>query len=189
VKTLIENTFALSTKLIKTNLQKARRKELVQGEYINFRHNGRPSALDYSIDYSFDENSYLVVTFDAEPQKILLVERGLTFGTRTYLVCPCGARTNALYLKQSFFACRNCQNLTYRSTTINTTSDHGRFFWQQGKRIKLMEMREEMDRIFYKSHYTKRFLRWLKLCEQSGLLKYVNDADITMNSINNNHSR
>jgi len=172
---LIENTFALSTNLLKNDLRRARDKKPVEG-YLNYRENGRPSALDYSIEYSFDGNTYLVVNVVAEPQKILLSYENLTFGTRTYLTCGCGQRTNALYLKLGYFACRKCQKLGYRSTTINTTSDHGMFIHLQNQRLKLIELREGIDRIFYKSTYTKRFKNWLKLCAKAGLFGEIADA-------------
>lgn len=189
MRPLIENTFALSTKLLKNSLRKARNKEPVQGEYLNFRHNGRPSALDYSIEYSFDGNTYLVITFDAEPQKILLSTRELTFGTRTYLTCGCGLKTNALYLKNTFFACRKCQKLRYQSTTINNTSDHGTFFYRESKRLKLMDMRESMDRIFYRSNYTKKFSRYLNLCFLAGKTDELENASELMDAINERKSK
>ena len=184
MRTLIENTFALSTKLIKKSLKKAREKEPVEGEYLNYRDNDRPSALDYSIEHSYDGNTYLVVNVAAEPQKILLSYEELTYGTRTYLTCGCGQRTNALYLKLGYFACRRCQNLGYRSTTINTTSDHGMFIHLQTQRLKLMELREGIDRIFYKSTYTKRFRHWLKLCGRAGLFNEIADAIKLSEAIN-----
>ena len=183
MNTLVENCFRLSTKLLRNDLRKARNKEPVEGEYLNFIHNGRSSTLFYSIEYSFDGNTYLVVTFNTEPQKILLSTHELTFGTRTYLSCPCGHRTNALYLKNSFFACFECQKLRYGSTSINRRSDHGQFLYQQSKRLKLMNMRADIARIFYKSKYTKRFLRWKKLCDQAGFVREVSDAEVLMDAI------
>jgi hypothetical protein len=49
-----------------------------------------------------------------------------------------------------------------------------------------MDMRESIGRIFYKSKYTKRFVRWLKLCDQSGLFKEVKSANDLMIAIDNN---
>lgn len=164
-----EDYFALSTKLLKKDLHKARRKEPVEDEFLNFVHNGRSGALDYSIEHSADENTYLVVNVSGESQRILLSQRELTFGTRTYLTCGCGNKTNALYLKLGYFACRECQKLHYRSTNLNKTSEHGQFLFLQNRRIRLMEMREKMDRPIYKGRYTKRFLHWLGLCSSAGM--------------------
>lgn len=156
---------------------------------MNFRHNGRPSALDYYIEYGLDGNTYLVVTVGEEPQKILLSEHQLNFGVRTYLTCGCGHRTNALYLKDTFFACRKCQNLSYASTTINPRSDHGIMLYRESKRLKLITMREQIGRIFYKSKYTKRFERWLKLCKQAGLYSQIKDALELMEAIKRSQSQ
>ena len=189
MKTLVEDSFALSTKLLRSDLQKARNKDPVDGEYLNFRHNNRPSVLYYSIEYSLDGNTYLVVTVGEEPQKILLSEHQFNFGIRTYFTCGCSQRTNALYLKETFFACRKCQNLRYSSTTINVRSDHGAMLYMASKKLKLMNMREQIGRIFYRSKYTKRFERWLKLCKQAGLYGQIKDALELMEAIKRSQSQ
>ena len=188
MRSLIENTFALSTKLIKKDLKKARLKEPVEDGYLNFRHNGKASVLDYSVEYE-DENTYLLIFFAAEPQKILLSQRQLTYGTRSYLVCGCSARSNTLYLKNTFFACRKCHGLRYQSTNINKTSKHGMFIYQNSKIIKLMELRESMDRIFYKSNYTKKFSRYLNLCFLAGRTDEIQNASELLEAINNRKSQ
>jgi hypothetical protein len=182
MKTLVENCFALSTKILRRGLQKARNKESVEGEYLNFLLNGRPSVLHYSIEY-INEDTYLVVNFDGEPQRILLSTRELTFGTRTYLTCGCGKRTNALYLKNTFFACFECSSLRYKSTTVNNRSDHGRMLYMQNKRLALIDMRESIPRPLYRSKWTKRFVRFVKLCDKAGLFREVKGAEITMKAI------
>ena len=183
MRTLVENCFALSTKLLKKDLHRARNNESVQNEYLNFIQKGRPSVLFYSIDYSFDGNTYLVVTFDAEPQKILLSTRELTFGTRSYLVCPCGQKTNTLYLKNVFFACFKCHSLRYQSMMINSNTDHGRMLYLHNKRLELADIRENIPRPLYRSNWTKPFKRYLKLCVQAGLFQQVMEAQNTMEAI------
>ena len=183
MKTLVEKCFRLDTKILKKFLKKARNKEPVEGEYLNFLDNGRPSALDYSIEYDFDGNTYLVVNVAAEPQKILLSEQKLELGVRSYFVCGCGCRVTALYLKMGWFGCFRCQRLRYRSTSINTTSEHGRFLQLQGKRLKLIEEREKISRPIYKGGYTKRFLRWLGLCAKAGMFNEVTRAWKAMDAI------
>lgn len=179
---LVENSFALSTRLLKKDLNRARGGETVDG-YLNFLYNGKETVLDYSIEHEND-TPYLVINFTAEPQKILLSEQELTFGTRVYLTCKCGDRTNALYLSKDIFACRKCHKLRYESTTINRNSRHGKFLYQQRNILKIIAMRENMGRIFYKSQYTKRFKRWLGLCARAGLTKEVLDAQKLMWAIN-----
>ena len=185
----IENSFALSTKLLKKDLQKARRKESVEGGYLNFVHDGRGRALDYEIEYLPDGATYLVIHIGEEPQKILLAERELTFGVRTYLSCGCGHKTNALYLKLGYFACRNCQKLHYRSTNLNRTSEHGQFLFLQERRLRLMEMREKIDRPIYKGRYTKRFMRWLGHCSRAGIFNEAIQAWEAMEAIRSNRTQ
>ncbi|HEY4513585.1 MAG TPA: hypothetical protein VJH06_03695 [Candidatus Paceibacterota bacterium] len=189
MKTLVENCFALNTKLLKNDLRNARQNKPVESEYLNFVHNGKPSALFYSIEHSFDGNTYLVVTFDTEPQKILLSTRELPFGTRTYLTCGCSKRTNTLYLKNTFFACFSCHQLRYKSTTINSRSDHGRMLYQQNKRLELINMRESIPRPLYRSKWTKRFVRFIKLCDKAGLFREVKGAQTTMKAIQDYQSQ
>jgi len=55
--------------------------------------------------------------------------------------------------------------------------------YQQNKRLELIDMRESIPRPLYRSKYTKKFLRFLKLCNQSGLLNQGRDAQITMETI------
>lgn len=179
---LIENHFALTTNLLKKTLQKARVRESVDDSYLNITYNSKPTVLDYSLQYK-DEKAYLVVIFGSEPQEILLSEHKLTFGTRTYLTCGCGKRTNSLYLKLGYFACRECQKLRYRSTTINPTSDHGRFLQLQSKRLKLVELRAKIARPIYKTRYTKPFIHWLSLCSKAGIFDEAIRAMKTMEAI------
>ena len=167
----IENTFALTTKLLKKDLRKIRAKEPIDG-YLNVMYNGKESALDLQVEYQEDK-TYLIVIFGPEPQRILLAEEVLTFGTRTYLTCQCGCRTTALYLVDGTFACRKCKKLKYASNAINRGSKHGKFIYQQTKILRIISMREKMSRIFYKSHYTKRFLKWLGQCGRAGLFDEV----------------
>jgi len=171
----VENLFSLSTKLLKRDLAKSRQKEVVEG-YLNIIHDNKPSVIDYSVEY-YDDKAYLVVIFGIEPQKILLSEHQLTFGVRTYLNCNCGCRTNALYLKNGVFGCRKCQNVHYTSTTLNRSSRHGAFLYKQNQILKLMTQRESMNRIFYRSHYSKRFMRWLGLYGRLGLIDELVDAE------------
>ena len=189
MKTLVENTFALSTKLLRKDLQKAREKKPVEEQYINFIHNGNSSVLFYSIEYDFENTAYLVINFTGESQKIRLSREELTFGTRTYLTCGCSKRVNTLYLKNTFFACFNCHQLRYKSTTINSRSDHGRMLYMQNKRLELIEMRESIPRPLYRSKWTKRFIRFAKLCDKAGLFSQVKDAQTTMKAIQDYQSQ
>lgn len=179
---LIENHFTLTTHLLKKDLRKARTKEPVDG-YLNIVDNNKQSIADYSVEYQ-DKTAYLVVTLDMESQIIPLSEHELTYGTRTYLVCKCGYRTNSLYLNNGTFACRKCQKLHYATTRINRRSKHGQFLYQQSRILKLMAIRESMNRIFYKSQYTKRFMHWLGQYAQLGLIQELEEAESLKKAIN-----
>ncbi|MFA5936668.1 MAG: hypothetical protein WC822_02185 [Candidatus Paceibacterota bacterium] len=183
MKTLVEDCFALSTKLLRNDLRKARENKPVEETFLNFTHNGNATVLFYFLEYDFNGNAYLIINYTGEPQKILLSHHQLTYGLRTYLTCGCGARVNTLYLKNTFFACFDCHNLRYKSTTINSRSDHGRMLYLQNKRLRLIEMRESIPRPLYGSKWTKRFKRFLKLCGQAGLFNQVKDAQTTMETI------
>lgn len=179
---LVENSFALSARLFKKDFSRARRGETVD-EYLNFSYNGNQAALDYSIEY-VDDKPYLVINYTEIPQRILLSEQELTFGTRTYLTCKCGCRTTALYLHKDIFACRKCHKLRYESTTINRTSRFGRLMYQQINAFKLIKKGEKISRIIYRSKYTKRFSRWLNFCSREGFFEYVLKAEKLMTEIN-----
>jgi hypothetical protein len=170
--------------LLKNNLRKAREKKSVEG-YLNMSNNGKATVLDYHIEYE-DEKAYIIIDFKEEPQRILLSEEDLTYGKRTYLTCGCGNRVNTLYLNNDIFACRKCNKLRYSSTMLNRTTLHGQFIYKQSQILKLMTMRENMGRIFYRSRYSKRFTRWLDLCGKAGLTDEVQDAQKLLEDINSN---
>lgn len=185
--TLIENSFALTARSLKKDLRKARRNESAGGS-LSIAQNGKPFPVDYWIEHD-GKDSYLVVTFGVESQRILLSEYPVTFGTRTYLTCQCGRRTSFLYLQNGTFACRRCQKLRYQSTTINKTTKHGRFLYKQSQILKLVAKREEIDRIFWRSNYTKKFTKWLDMCDRVGLTDQVKSASELMMAINNQAQR
>ena len=164
---LVESCFRLDTNLLRSDLQKARWHEPVDG-FLNFKTDGRESALDYEIEY-VDDKAYLVIMYGPEAQRVILSERELSYGTRTYLTCACGHRTNALYLKNNVFACLKCQKLRYESTTINRYSKLGKILYQNIRVLKLIKMKEDMTRPRWGRRYTKRFLRWFGLCSKAGL--------------------
>lgn len=184
---LVENSFALTTHLLKKDLKKARERETADG-YLNFLNKGNQTVLDYSIEHE-DDTPCLVINFTEVPQRILLSEQKLTFGTRLYLTCGCGYRTTALYLSKGIFACRKCHRLRYESTTINRVSKHGRFLYHLSRKIKLISKRESIGRMFYKSKYTKRYNRWVELCAREGLMDCVADAKKLIADVNANEQK
>jgi hypothetical protein len=182
MKNLVESSCRIDTHILKEDLQKTRERLPVAG-FLSLIDGATTLPIDYKVEYE-ESDAYLVIEFDGGSQRILLSNHELTFGTRTYLTCACGCRTNALYLNKGIFACRKCHKLCYQSTTINKTTKHGQFLFKQSQIIKLMEMREGLNRIFYKSQYSKPFVRWLALCERAGLVDDVEDAKELMLAIN-----
>lgn len=184
-----EDVFALTTKLLKKALIMAKYGDFVKDEPLNFRREGKGDALHYSIEQFPDGKDYLVLNYNGERQSVLLSYRDLKYGRMAYLTCPCGVITRALYLKGSYFACRRCQKLHYRTTTINTTSDFGYLASQNEKRLRLMDLRESINRIFYRGDYTKKFKRYLELCRRLGLNKEVVSAQKLIDDIRKEKSK
>jgi hypothetical protein len=182
MKNLIENYFPLKIKSLKKDLQKAREKEPVNG-YLNLFNGGKPAIAHYSMEYE-DEAIYLLINFGTKPQRFLLSEQELTFGAKNYFVCTCGCRTTSLYLKDGVFACRNCHGLQYASSSINKNTKHGKYIFQQSQLNRIMDVRESVDRIFYRSQFSKRYKYWLNLCSRAGLNDEVRRANDLLVGIN-----
>ena len=185
MKTLVESCFVLDTKTIKNDLRLARRQKGAIGGCINIIHGNKQSVADYYIEIG-KEHDYLVIQYGEEEQRIRLTEGELHFGPRSMFICDCGTRVGKLYLPSHAiqFKCRKCHNLAYQSTTINRTSKHGKFLHQQSQILKLADMRDKMNRIFYKSRYTKRFLHWLGLCSRAGLFDEAMQAWKLQDAVN-----
>ncbi|MBP6858063.1 MAG: hypothetical protein KBC11_02655 [Candidatus Pacebacteria bacterium] len=77
---------------------------------------------------------------------------------------PCGRRVGVLYKDGDYFGCRHCHNLTYESRNLSG------FLKSLGKQMsddELDDIRYDIKRIKYKGKYTKRYLRYLRLCKQN----------------------
>lgn len=183
---IVESCRTLSVTALKRDLKRARNGEQdITGE-IRFKHGNEAewTVWDYWIEYK-DRETYLMVNLSDsngqyEPNKILLTEYPLTYGSRSYFVCnQCHKTVSRLYLPQKAisFRCRNCWKLRYELQTINPNSSQGRHLYRMSRIIKLMGQREKMNRIFYSGRYSKRFERFLKLCSRlEGLENMVTDS-------------
>lgn len=97
-------------------------------------------------------------------------------GQRYWFICPwykngvyCGRRVAKLYKDGDYFACRHCYNLTYESRKLSGVAK------SFGRIISIPEVekaREEVRRMYYKGKPTKKYLRYLKLEEQSEMAFY-----------------
>ncbi|MCX6717761.1 MAG: hypothetical protein NTU76_03765 [Candidatus Taylorbacteria bacterium] len=183
MKTLVESCFNITTKRFNKDLKLAVDRKTNVESYINTSFG---TVFDYIIEYG-TENNYLIIKYAEEDQRIKLVDSELRYGTRMFFVCDCGAHVAKLYLppNNKQFKCRCCHKLYYQSTTINRTSKHGEFLYKQNQILKIIDTREKMNRIFYRSRYTRRFLRWLGSCSRAGLFDEVIRAQELMTAVNN----
>jgi hypothetical protein len=135
------------------------------------------------IRYWFDDMSepkYLFVSVDGhEPQKFKWESVEITFGEKGYFYCSCGHRATKLYLppRSTEFKCRKCHELRYELTVLNRKSVAGKVIYRVNRIQKLANSRAGMGRIFYKGQYTKRFERFLGLCDRAGLESIVQGAN------------
>jgi len=151
---------------------------LTPNDILLDRHHGS-LKINYWTNDSADLSSVCVSIEGREPQKINLDWEEITYGERAYFQCECGLRVNKIYLPENGkeFACRKCHGLLYQLTTFNRHTNAGKFLYKQNRLQKLMESREKMGRILYKNNFTKRFERFLNLCNKAGLDDVVKGAN------------
>ena len=184
---LIEECPYFSVSSIRQDLGRSRRMEPDIKGIFNISQGNRKLLCEYWIDYSNNETFLFISTGTSNlPQRILLSKQELYFGSRSYFVCECGKRVIKLYIPsgRANFACRSCCGLQYELSTINRSSTHGAFLYKTNRTLKLINQRADMNRIIYKGSYTRRYNRFLKLCQQSGLYGVVKDAQDLMLAIN-----
>src|SRR3989344_8056754 len=145
---LIENSFAISTKLLKKDLYRAREQKTGINGFINISYGNTKAVADYSIELG-TEYDYLVIQYGEKEQRIKLAESELHFGTRSWFICECERRVAKLYLPPhtTKFKCRRCHSLSYELQSFNKNSKHGHLMYITNRTIKLMSMRERMRSI------------------------------------------
>ncbi|OGZ28562.1 MAG: hypothetical protein A2427_02350 [Candidatus Nealsonbacteria bacterium RIFOXYC1_FULL_40_7] len=173
---IIEDAFFITPKDIFQNLK--------YGKSGDFGTKNRPE-ISFWLDDPADIFSITLGVDGHEPQTIKLEKVFITFGERAYFVCSCGLRVNKLYLPVNgdSFACRKCHKLQYFLTTFNKNSAAGRQFYKMNRIQKLVATRERMSRVLYNGEYTKRFSRFLQLCNKAGLNEVVDKAQGLMELI------
>ena len=186
MRTFVESCFQLSTCLLKKDLRLAREHKAGVDGFFNISYGNIGSAADYYIEYG-GEYDYLVINYDAEPQRIRLAESELRYGPRSWFLCDCNRRVSKLYLPPNgkLFKCRNCHDLAYELTTFNRKSKMGQLAYRTNRMIKLSNTRQQMRSIFYNGKFNQRFMRFLRFSDSAGfnfnvdvamsLLKAVND--------------
>ena len=182
---LIEYCFAITTKRFRQDLQRVKEQGKSVSGYIDIKHGNKTSVADYTVEYG-TEYDYLVIHNAGVEQRIRLVDGQLKLGVRIWFLCECGAHMAKLYLPPGGkeFKCRKCHHLVYQRSSINKNSKHGAFIYKNSLILKIMAMRENLGRIFYCSKYTKRFKRWLDLCDKAGLTDERVNANNLMSGIN-----
>lgn len=125
-----------------------------------------------------DSSALWLRIIDQEPQRLAIEWIALNFGYGAYFECSCGFRASKLYLVPhgNKFACRMCQKLKYRKSSINPNSVAGRAIYKFDRMNKLADTRANMRGIFWKGTYTRRYTRFLAQCSDAGLHGVVRDA-------------
>lgn len=180
-KFYIDQCFCLTNKRIIKSLERIKK----IGDNTDFERN--------DIRYVCDEvnDDFVIVKVGEYEQRILVDAFKTTYGERNYFRCnECNARCYKLYLlpKGHTFLCKSCHNLKYE--TFNPSSTQGKLFLRTKKILKLIKVQEDMTpRIWYKSRYTKRYLKFLKDCLKVGLTNIVDEARSLEEIINTNNSK
>lgn len=167
-----ETSFSLSAKEVLQNLRMIL--EIGNSAYIKPRED-----IDYSFDDPFDPTILSVIVEGTEPQNLLLELEEITFGERAYFRCKCDARVNKIYITDSDheFKCRKCHKLHYQLTTFNRHSVAGKTLYQMNRLHKLSSNRANISRILYDGKFTKKFSRFLNLCNKAGLENFVKGSN------------
>lgn len=136
-------------------------------------------GISYWYDDPEDWSIWSISVNGNEPQTIHLEWADITYGERPYFVCECGHKAAKLYLPLggNQFKCRKCHDLKYQLATFNRYSVAGKELYKANRMLKLANNRVDMGRILYKGNYTKRFERWLGLCERAGYNDAVKGAN------------
>ncbi|MDP1689488.1 MAG: hypothetical protein Q8L47_05195 [bacterium] len=169
-KYLVEDCFALTPRDVGWRYDRIRKLGINQLEGRN------------DITYWFDDMDAPTCLFVSvgghDPQEFKWEPVELTFGESAYFYCKCGYKARKLFLVPNGFEfkCRICQKLKYRLSSMNPNSVAGRAIHTFDRMTKLIEVRENMARIFYKGKYTKRFNRFLEHCKVLGFNDVVDDA-------------
>jgi hypothetical protein len=135
-------------------------------------------GISYWFDDMGDPSRLFISVQGHEPQSFAWELIRLTFGDAAYFYCPCGHRASKLYLlpNGNEFKCRKCHKLQYHLSTFNRQSVAGRSLYRANRLQKLANSRASMGRILYNGEYTKRFQRFLGLCDRAGYDSIVQGA-------------
>ena len=170
-KYLVEECFTLTPRDVGRRFDRIRRVRVNKLEWND------------KISYWFDdiENpEWLFISVSGnEPQRFKWELVDITFGEKQYFYCQCGYRAMKLYLLPNGkeFKCRKCHNLQYQLTTYSKNSIAGKSLYRLNRFQKLSETRMNLGRILYEGNFTKKFERFLRLCDRAGYDSIVKGAN------------
>lgn len=138
----------------------------------------RRPGIQYWFDDMTDPTCVFISVDGHEPQRFAWEAIEITFGERAYFRCTCNHRAAKLYLPPNGtkFLCRGCHGLQYRLSSFNRHSVAGVALYRMNRLQKLADSRASMGRILYDGKYSKRFERFLGLCDRAGLDSIVQGA-------------
>lgn len=143
--------------------------------------------LNYWMENEGDTSVWWISINGNEPHRLTLEWEAVTYGDRAYLCCPsCERRGSKLYLPTNGnqFKCKDCHNMIYRLQTFNKNSVAGKMLYKMNRMQKLADKRATMGRILYNGIYTKKYERFLTLCDKAGYTSIVKGAEQLRELIN-----
>ena len=142
--------------------------------------------INYWMETEEDPSVWMISVNNKEPQRVAIEWETITYGERAYFRCSCDHRASKLYLPPNGneFKCKNCHKMVYQLTTFNRNSVAGKTLYKMNRMHKLAEKRASMGRVLYKGIYTKKFERFLGLCNKAGYTSIVKGAEQLRELIN-----
>lgn len=138
------------------------------------------TQFNYWLEDEWDPSVWMVSVNNHEPQRLVIEFEAITYGERGYFKCPtCDHRGSKLYLPPngSEFKCKECHKMVYRLQTFNKNSIAGKTLYKMNRMQKLADKRASMGRILYNGLYTKKYERFLTLCDKAGYSSIVKGAE------------
>ncbi len=151
--------------------------ESVAGLYAT-KHDEKEIKIDYVIEDDGHDGIIRLSINGASSQGIVLCDKVLTYGSRTYFTCECGSLFSRLYMVPNSTAlkCRKCHHLKYEINSFNRNSKHGKLFLAMHFALKATKERETVKRMFINGRYTKAFIRSLRTANKAGWTGYSREA-------------
>ena len=169
-RAFVEDCFVLTPRDVGRRLDRIRK--------LGINSLDRSPGLNYWFDNMSDPKRLFISVDGQEPQEFRWEVVDITFGEKEYFYCPCGHRAVKLYLPPASkeFKCQKCHQLRYQLTSFNKQSIAGQTLYKFNRMQKLADSRAQIGRVLYNGVYTKRFERFLGLCDRAGYNSIVTGA-------------